>query len=151
MTFHAPYDKRVTYGQLASSDSDGNNGAFYLDARISSRSIWCIASDGEGWEHVSVSVRQGGKVRTPVWEEMSYVKSVFWDDEDVCMQLHPARSNWVNNHENVLHIWRPIGVDIPLPDSMMVGNKDYSQADIEQMVKAGMSYTQIQKIIRGEK
>lgn len=54
---------------------------------------------------------------------MCLVKSIFWDDEDAVMQLHPPRSEWVNNHRYCLHLWRPVGVEIPLPPSWMVGNQ----------------------------
>lgn len=37
-----------------------------------------------GWEHVSVSLKN----RCPSWPEMSFVKSLFWAQEDTVMQLH---------------------------------------------------------------
>jgi hypothetical protein len=37
------------------------------------------------------------------------------------MQLHPPRSEWVSNAEFCLHLWRPVGVDIPRPPALMVG------------------------------
>jgi hypothetical protein len=55
---------------------------------------------------------------------MCYVKSLFWDDEEAVMQLHPPKSEWVNNHPYALHLWRPIGATIPLPPSVLVGKKD---------------------------
>lgn len=78
-----------------------------------------IASWGLGWEHVSVSRRDA----TPSWAEMDHVKRLFWDDEEAAMQLHPPRSQWVNNHPYCLHLWRPIDTDIPLPPSVLVGIK----------------------------
>jgi hypothetical protein len=60
-------------------------------------------------------------MRTPTWREMSYVKDLCWDGEDVVMQLHPKRSEYVNNHPHVLHLWRPVDAEIPTPPSIFVG------------------------------
>jgi hypothetical protein len=63
----------------------------------------CIVSDGGGWDHVSVSLH----TRCPTWDEMAFVKSLFFDDEEVVMQLHPAKSQYVNHFQFCLHLWRP--------------------------------------------
>lgn len=68
------------------------------------------------WEHVSVSAA----TRCPVWEEMSFVKDLFWTDEECVIQYHPPKSEYVNIHPNVLHLWKPIGVTIPLPPRVAV-------------------------------
>jgi len=52
---------------------------------------------------------------------MAYVKDLCWDDEDVVMQLHPRKSEYVNNHPHVLHLWRPRHEMIPTPPSILVG------------------------------
>lgn len=57
------------------------------------------------------------------------IKGIFWDDEDAVMQLHSPKSNWVNNHEFCLHLWRPIGKEIPMPDSLLVGYKELNPDD----------------------
>jgi len=77
----------------------------------------CDPEDPTGWQHVSVSVRG----RTPTWEEMAFVKDLFWGPEEAVMQLHPPRSQYVNCHPNCLHLWRPLDVRIPLPPSILVG------------------------------
>lgn len=98
------------------------NGYFLLPRQGKSGKYYTvIASNGEGWEHVSVSIAT--EKRTPTWEEMCYIKSMFWDDEDPVMQLHPPRSQWVSNHPYCLHLWRPLRTDIPLPAPEMVGLK----------------------------
>ena len=85
-------------------------------------SLRIIASSGDPenevyWEHVSVSLFN----RTPNWTEMCFVKALFWDDEEPVMQLHPPKSTWINQHPYCLHLWRPIGAEIPLPPSILVG------------------------------
>lgn len=84
-----------------------------------------IACDGEppeseGWEHVSVSTRR----RIPNWLEMSFVKDLFWKPEECVVQFHPPRSEYVNNHPNVLHLWRHTSLMFPMPPSILVGHKD---------------------------
>ena len=61
-----------------------------------------FGSNENGMEHVSVSFRD----RIPTWEEMCVVKDVFWTEEEACIQVHPRKSEYVNIHENCLHIWR---------------------------------------------
>ncbi len=123
VSFHVPEKFRVRSGRLATTVQDGNNGAFAIPASPSRglrMALWTIASDGEGWDHVSVST----PVRCPTWEEMCVIKGVFWDDEDCVMQLHPPRSDYVNMHPFCLHLWRPTGAaQIPMPPSWMVGYK----------------------------
>lgn len=119
MSFHVPKHHRYQ-GVRSSTKADGNNGQFSwpLDA---TESILCQASDGEGWEHVSVSIhRRSGGTRMPRWSEMCMVKRLFWDAEDAVMQLHPPESTYVNNHPHVLHLWRPIDQPIPLPPRSFV-------------------------------
>jgi len=97
-----------------SKETHGNNGVFYLKYKGIEYRI--IASDGGGWEHVSIS----GEFLPPDWDVMCHVKSLFWDDEEVVMQLHPKKSDYVNVHNNCLHLWKPIGVDIPTPPKSFV-------------------------------
>lgn len=86
-----------------------------------SHALKVIFSDGMGWEHVSVSTPN----RTPNWSEMCFIKSLFWDDEDTVVQFHPPRSEYVNNHQHCLHLWRPNdGQTMPMPPSILVGFKD---------------------------
>lgn len=82
----------------------------------------CIVSSGVEqvpWEHVSARISEGRgnswHERTPTWEEMCVLKDLFWKDDEVVIQLHPAKENYVNLHPNVLHLWRPWNAEIPLP------------------------------------
>lgn len=68
---------------------------------------------GEPWDHVSVSVQNGE--RCPTWEEMCWVKSLFFDDDECVVQYHPPKSDYVNVHPFVLHLWRPTESVIPMP------------------------------------
>lgn len=110
MSFHVPEHLR---DHRFSSSKDGNNGLFL------SGNLKIIASDGEGWEHVSVSVKT---LAIPAWSTMCKVKDLFWDKEDWVIQYHPAESEYVDNYP-CLHLWRPVGQDFPKPPSWLVGIK----------------------------
>src|ERR1700733_966886 len=86
-------------GVFASSASDGAYGYFRLMGPNGTDLI-IVGSGGdprdttsEGWEHVSVSTRN----RTPNWQEMSFVKDLFWNEEECVVQFHPPKSTYVNN------------------------------------------------------
>ncbi len=117
MAFHVPEQFRVLDGPLASTPSIGNNGYFLV--RSSTGALKCIVSDELGWEHVSVSRPN----RCPTWEEMCLVKDLFWDAEDTVIQFHPPKSEYVNNHKYCLHLFRPVGVEIARPPSILVGDR----------------------------
>ncbi len=72
------------------------------------------------WEHVSVSF--GGRAkRCPTWEEMCWVKRLFFEDEEVVVQFHPPESTYVNEHPFCLHLWRYAEGDLPpLPPMVAV-------------------------------
>lgn len=114
--FHAPERLRVL---SMSSPKDGNHGVFIVGSPIGNRQLRVISSDGMGWEHVSVSLPRSA----PTWEEMCFVKGLWWDEEDVVMQLHPRESEYVNHHQHCLHLWRPTILVIPEPPTYMVGPK----------------------------
>ncbi len=134
MSLTVPNEYRVTVGAYQTTKFDGNNGLFFVPMpdefkdisrrlakgtgkRITLSHYTVIVSDGLDWEHVSVSLSD----RCLTWEEMCFIKNLFWDDEDAVMQLHPPQSDYVNNHEFTLHLWRPMAANIPLPPSIMVG------------------------------
>jgi len=109
---------------LASTAAYGNNGFFVIPHfRIFGYELRCQVSDGEGWEHVSVTVAPKGKnaTRCPTWEEMCWIKDLFWDKDECVIQYHPAEKDYVSMHHFCLHLWRPIDQKMPVPDPLMVG------------------------------
>lgn len=117
------FDARIVRGagSLDSTDADGMNGAFVLIR--AGKMLMCISSDEGGWEHVSVTdqtTRKAQKV-CPTWNDMDFVKRAFWDDDETVMQLHVPRVSWINEHEGCLHLWKPVGREIPLPPPLYVG------------------------------
>lgn len=91
---------------------------------IDRKQYFIVFSTGFGWEHLSISHRN----KTPDWDTMCQVKDMFWREDEACMQLHPKKEDYINNHPYCLHIWKPIkeelGVEIPLPPSILVGIKN---------------------------
>lgn len=108
---------RVDFTSVYGSPGDEGNGAFQVKSKIDGTTLFVIASNGGGWDHVSVSHRK----RVPNWYEMEQIKALFFYDDETCMQLHVPTSDHINNHPNVLHLWRPQDVEIPRPPAIMVG------------------------------
>lgn len=75
-----------------------------------------IASWGMGWDHVSVSRED----RCPRWDEMEYVRTLFFDENEWVMQLSAPRNKHINIHTKCLHLWRPQNELIPVPPNWMV-------------------------------
>lgn len=117
MSFHVPnqFRYRDAMSFYGSDDSIGNYGVFFVPT--GGRVIKTLASEGLGWEHVSASHED----RCPTWLEMCLLKALFWDAEDVVIQYHPAKSEYVNLHPYTLHLWRPIGVTLPTPPKELIG------------------------------
>jgi hypothetical protein len=117
---------RIRSGPTASDPSWGAYGQFFVQGPCGEQ--LCIVASGadaddvmsEGWEHVSISTRR----RPPNWQEMCFVKDLFWDENECVIQFHPPRSEYVNNHPHCLHLWRPNDDHVRLPPSILVGRKD---------------------------
>lgn len=118
MSFHAPEKYRI-HGY--SDSNDGNNGVFRVQCNVFKplTNLAVIASDGANWDHVSVSVI--GKDRCPTWEEMCFVKNLFWDEDDCIVQFHPPKSEYINNHKYCLHLWRNQLDHHKTPPKILVG------------------------------
>jgi hypothetical protein len=111
-------NRLLKHPELATTEADGANGVFIFDhPKIDGYQLFCIVSDGAGWEHVSVTVAtkiKGRKVER-------WVKDQFWNTDEAVMQLHPPAHLHVSTHPYCLHLWAPVGMPIPLPDPNMVG------------------------------
>ena len=75
-----------------------------------------VFSWGGGWEHLSVSRPN----KTPSWDIMCMMKDIFWNDDEVCIEYHPRKSDYVNFHQHCLHIWKPINEKLPTPPKIYV-------------------------------
>ncbi len=120
--FVVPEKYRLKSGPFKSTVNDSNNGMFIVKSIKLKQPLTVISSDGEGWEHVSVSF----KTRCPTWEEMSFIKSLFWGDDDAVIQIHPPKSEHINNHKYCLHLFRKCGTNnyFEAPPAILVGLKN---------------------------
>lgn len=131
---------RVTKGALASTPKSGVVGAFIIPTNSIStlnktetlnqpgHYLQIISHDGKsgfyegkgegtGWEHVSVTVLHSptGETYCPLWEQMAVVKQAFWTPEERVVQYHPKKSEYVDMHKDVLHLFRPLDTEVPSP------------------------------------
>ena len=92
------------------------------------------SDDGLGdWEHVSVSLRD----RCPTWDEMCFVKDLFWMDGECVVQFHPHKSEYINMHPLCLHLGKPVNPR-PLPPSIAVGiGRKYKRKAFAKVLRGG--------------
>ena len=93
---------------------DDIQGAFiipYLDYELK---VMCGV--GDGWDHVSVSLAN----RCPHWDEMEWVRRLFFKDGETVLQIHPPVKHHINYHPYVLHLWRAWHVEYTLPPRYML-------------------------------
>ena len=113
---------RVREGPMASDESYGLAGGFRL---IGPKGVMLLVmssgpastENDTGWEHVSVTCQS----RTPNWQEMAFVKDIFWSEEECVVQYHPPKSEYVNCHPFCLHLWKQASGAFPMPPSLLVG------------------------------
>lgn len=111
---------------------DGGIGEIWQAGKAFASVIW---SNGGGWEHVSMCPIK--RSHTPTWDEMCRLKDMFFYDDEVVVQYHPAKSEYVNNMPNCLHLWRPINEVMPTPPTIMVGiRKGQSAAEARKEIEA---------------
>ena len=67
--------------------------------------------DGRRWLHFSLVHRQ----RVPTWSELVAAKEALLGPETKAIQVLAPRSQWVNIHQNCLHLFVCLDED-PLPD-----------------------------------
>ena len=124
MTFRYRGDEAYRiFNPLMGEMGDAQNGFFLMPAQWGMNLVM-QASNGNGWEHVSVSTRsdRGKAGRLPNWHEMCFAKGLFWDEEACVVQYHPPKSE----HRSIwecLHLWKPTTFEFTTPDPEMVAPK----------------------------
>lgn len=114
----------------------GRNGRFRLQGPCGCE-LHVISSDGAqtGWEHVSISTHRR---RTPNWEEMCFIKDLFWHEEECVVQFHPPHSQYVKNNRYCLHLFKPKHAVMPAPPASLVGivglGPDEAKALVDDLV-----------------
>jgi len=106
---------------LINDYGDDDNMCIIIQSPIRNDLMFCICSSGGGWEHVSVSLKSK---KMPTWNEMCFIKDLFWEKNEAVIQIHPPESEYINNHSSCLHLWKKIDFEMPLPNPLMVGLKE---------------------------
>lgn len=108
-------DRSELVRRFYGTHGDETSGLFRIPSRHGGRWLKVIACADGGWDHVSVSKEK----RTPSWEEMQQIKTLFFDPHEVVVQYHPADADHINIHKNCLHMWRSHS-PFPMPPKWMV-------------------------------
>ena len=111
-----PYRSHLHEMRVYGTWGDETNGVFLVPSPIDGRPLQVIASDGCGWDHVSVSARK----RCPNWKEMEFIKRLCFREDEDAMQLHVPPAEHINFHATCLHLWRPQAERIPRPPAAPV-------------------------------
>jgi hypothetical protein len=110
----AEIKKRLLNIRQIESGDDGFAAVFRRNG-----TLWnVIAAWDMGWDHVSVSLP--GQNRCPRWDEMCFIKELFFADDEWVTQYHPAKKDYVNIHPYTLHLWRPQNEIMPTPPAALV-------------------------------
>lgn len=111
--------------------ADGGMGEIFKLGKRYGSVIW---SNGGGWEHISVCPYK--RSYTPSWDDMCALKDMFFHEDETVVQYHPAKSEYVNNMPNCLHLWKPTAAELPTPPAIMVGIKDgLTVAEVREAIK----------------
>lgn len=115
-----PFDGwRVTSGkviEMYGTVGDAFSGVFSIPYLGVAHQMGVIASAGEGWDHVSVSLQS----RCPVWAEMVFIKNTFFKEDEWAVEYHPPPSKNISVHPYCLHLWRPMLDILPFPPTYMI-------------------------------
>jgi len=110
------YRQRGAEQEYYGIDGDGGNGVFMVKSPIDGGLLVIVASNGGGWDHVSVSRSN----RCPNWPEMEHVKRMFFRDTECVVQFHVPTDQHINVHPHCLHLWRHQSQEFPRPPLWMV-------------------------------
>lgn len=87
--------------------------------KLKERGLAIMFANSWGWEHVSVS----RKSKMPSWQDMDWVRRQFWRGDCTVMQLHVPEEEHIDLHPYCLHMWRPVGQEVPKPPHYFVAAK----------------------------
>jgi len=107
--------KKSKYLRIRRISQDGGCG----ELRMPSWKGSVIWSRGAGWEHISAAP-YNHRI-TPGWDDMCLIKDIFFNAEEWAVQFHPAKSEYVNDLPNCLHLWRPVNGRLPTPPAELTG------------------------------
>jgi hypothetical protein len=99
---------------LIKAGIDGDSA--YVNYSGAKKNMIVVFSWGDGWDHVSVSYNN----RCPTWDEMCYIKKLFFKPDEWTIQYNPSDQDNINLFPYCLHLWRPQNEKIPKPPKYMI-------------------------------
>ncbi len=105
-----PSSKGDNFG-LFLFDLDEKNPMYHHNEGVVQLAVIIVSNDPK-WEHASVGLLH----RDPTWSEMNFVKEAFWGQSLTVIQFHPKKTEYVNLHPHLLHLWVRTDYEIELPD-----------------------------------
>ena len=82
--------------------SSSQRSEFLIPTVTEMATISAINFKDDDFEHVMLNPQN----RLPTYEEMVSLKDIFWEQGEVTMQVHPAKSEYINIQKYTLHLWR---------------------------------------------
>ena len=104
--------------------SSSQRSEFLIPTVTEIATISAINFRDDDFEHVLLNPKN----RLPTYEEMANLKDIFWDQNEVTMQVHPAKSQYVNIEKYALHLWRHRGMSAT-PERKLVQRIQKAYAD----------------------
>ncbi len=105
---------RIDHPMYIKAERGSIEGAFIIP--YGNKKLLVISGCGDGWDHVSISLKH----RCPTWDEMCFIKNLFFERDECAIQFHPSESDYINIGKTVLHIWRPQEQEIKMPPRYML-------------------------------
>lgn len=82
--------------------SSSQRSEFLIPAVSATATISAIDFKDDDFEHVLLNPKN----RLPTYEEMANLKDIFWNQNEVTIQVHPSKSEYINIENYTLHLWR---------------------------------------------
>ncbi len=102
-----------------------------IKAKYNGKIAFVKFSRAVGWEHLSVAFED----EIPSWNFMQEMKEMFWEDDEVAYQIHPKKSEYINNNEYCLHIWRNLEQEVKTPPTIMIGFREGNEEEDRKILK----------------
>lgn len=112
------------------------NGMF--EFMINKDLYFVVASECDGWQHVSISNMNLNKM--PTWDVLEYIKNKFFHADEFTVEFHPKKADYINNVENCLHMWAPVDKTLPYPDMEAIKKNKPQIIEKRAAIANGNSY-----------
>ncbi len=114
--------RHFSYEDILNSKFDYKKEGRFVFKLDESSCLYAFAIDNFGWDHIGAYVvyfdLRKKPYRIPTAEEMEFLKNAFFEQDEVVIEVHPKKEDYVNINEYMLHLWRPNREDLPLPPSV---------------------------------